>query len=101
MEKINSDLPKIKIKEKDEEIIVKIYISGINEKDIELEIKEDFLKVDVNKTSEEAKRGRGWSAKGWETSSFSGKISLPSKVIPILIHHKYNGRVLEIKLKKS
>jgi HSP20 family molecular chaperone IbpA len=101
MEEINSGLPKIRVKENDDEVIVKIYISGINAEDIELEVKKDFLKIDINNSLEEEKKGKNWFMQEWESSSFRGKISLPCKVIPMLIHHEYNGRFLEVKLKKD
>ena len=93
---MNTGLPTIRIKETDNEIIIMISISKINIEDVELEIKEDFLKIEISKTAK-IKDGK---LKGWSNSSFIGKVKLPNKVIPMIPKRSYNGRILEIKLKK-
>jgi HSP20 family molecular chaperone IbpA len=101
MERIDSELPKIQVEEKNKEIIVKVYISGISINDIELEVKEDFIKIDISKTSETGKSKKDWVIEEWENFSFSGQVSFPAKVIPAIINRSYNGKILEIKLKKA
>jgi len=98
---MSSNLPEMKILEEGDEIVVQIQISGIDEKDIELEVKEDFLKVDVSEESSKTIKKEGYEGAEWQSKSFDGMISLPSKVIPMLVHHSYDGKVLEVRLKKQ
>lgn len=102
MEKeVISNLPEMKINEEGDEIVVQIHISGVDEKDIELEVREDFLKVNISKESGKTIKKEGYEGAEWQSKSFDGMVSLPSKVVPMLIHHSYNGKILEVKLKKQ
>ena len=100
MEEVSSGMPKMKVWEEGEEVIVRINISGVDEKDIEMEVKEDFLKVNINKEFESKVEGEECVGEEWEKSSFNGAVSLPCKVVPMLVHHSYDGKMLEVRLKK-
>ena len=101
MEEMNFGLPTMSVIEEGDEVLVRVKISGISEKDIELEVHEDSLKVDISRKFEKKKRNKDFFEKEWESSSFSGEVSLPCKVIPMLPRHSYDGRVLEVRLRKS
>jgi len=94
-------MPKMKVWEEGEEVVIKINISGVDENDISLEIKEDFLKIDIKKEFEFKNKTDKCISEEWESSSFDGVVSLPCKVVPMLIHHSYDGKVLEVRLKKA
>ena len=101
MQKAIPSLPKIKVEEKDKEIIVKIYISEIKLNDIEIEVKEDFLEININKNSKSEEENNDWFMNEWSNLSFIGKILLPSKIVPMLPHRSYDGKILEIRLKQA
>ena len=101
MQEIISELPKIKVEDKVEEIIVNVYVSGIDMSDIELEVKEDFLKININRSSKIEDKNKNWFMSEWVSLSFDGKILLPAKVIPMLPYRSYDGKILRIRLKKA
>lgn len=96
---MNSGMPLMKVREEGEEIVVQVHISGVDEKNIRLEVKDDMLNINVSKSSEK-KIKNGYIGNEWMESSFEGVVLLPSKVIPMLVHHSYDGKVLEVRLKK-
>lgn len=96
---MNSGMPLMKVREEGEEIVVQVHISGVDEKNIRLEVKDDLLNINISKSSEK-KIEDGYVGNEWMESSFDGVVSLPSKVIPMLVHHSYDGKVLEVRLKK-
>ena len=92
-----SNIPNVKIIEKEHEFIVKIYIENIKMNNIELEIKSKFLKVNFdlplsNKNNE---------SYGWENSTFIGKMVFPKEIIPIITNRSYNSKILIITVKKA
>lgn len=93
-------LPEMKVDVEGDSVVVRVWVSGISEKDIELEVSENLLKIDISKDISEKKQDKGFSSVEWRRSSFGGEISLPVKVEPMLIHHSYDGKVLEVRLKK-
>ena len=97
---MNSGIPKMKVWEEGEEVVVQVHISGVDEKNIELEVKEDYLKIGVKEEVETKVKGEKCIGEEWEESSFDGMVSLPCKVVPMLVHHSYDGKVLEVRLKK-
>ena len=97
---VGSGMPRMKIWEEGEDVVVRVHVSGIDEKDIELEVKEDFLKVNINKEFESKNETDKCVSEEWENSSFNGMVSLPCKVVPMLVHHSYDGKMLEVRLKK-
>ncbi|MCK4650003.1 Hsp20/alpha crystallin family protein [Candidatus Pacearchaeota archaeon] len=93
--------PEMKVSEEGDEVVVRVWISGVDEEDIELEVKEDSLRVEIEKDFSKSVKKKGYSAREWKSSSFSGIVSLPCKVVPMLVHHSYDGKVLDVRLKKS
>lgn len=100
IEETSFGLSRMNVSEEGDEVVVRVWISGIDEKDIELEVKESFLKVDVEKDFSESVEGEGYNSQEWGSASFGGVVNLPCKVVPMLMHHSYDGKVLEVRLKK-
>jgi len=100
MEIMNLDLPNMKISEEGDEVVVKIWISGFDEKDIELNVEEDSLEINIARDFSKQVKGKNRISQEWRSSSFGAVTSLPCKVTPMLIHHSYDGKILEVRLKK-
>lgn len=94
-------LPKIQISEEGDYVFVRVYISGINEGDVELHVKKDFVMVDLSRSFDKTKEDKNLFLREWESSSFNGKVSLPCKVDPIVVNRSYNGEFFEVKLKRA
>jgi len=97
---MNYLLPEMNVSDERDEVVVRIKIPGINEKNVELNVRDNFLNVNVSEKSEKKIKDKNYVANEWAESSFTGSVSLPSKVAPMLVHHSYDGKVLEVRLKK-
>ncbi len=95
------DLPNMKVSEEGDEVVVRVWISGVEKKDMELEVSEDNFKIEVSRDCDKEIEEGGYMNKEWKSSSFRGVVSLPCKVVPILLHHSYDGKVLEVRLKEA
>ena len=98
---MSSGMPKMKVWEEGEEVVVQVHISGVDEKNIELEVREDFLKINIDEEAQAKAETEKCIGEEWEKSSFDGMVSLPCKVAPRLVHQSYDGKVLEVRLKKA
>lgn len=101
MEEIDYGMPKMRAWEDGEEVIVYVYVPGVDDGNIELDIDGDFLEVCVNADVEVKNNDveRPW--RDWENSSFRETVLLPCVVVPVFIYHSYDGEVLEVRLKKA
>lgn len=100
MEVMNLGLPEMKISEEGDEVVVRVWISGFDEKDMELKVEEDSLEVNIVRDFSKKEEAKGHISREWRSSSFGAIASLPCKVIPLLVSHSYDGNVLEVRLKK-
>ena len=98
---VSNGMPKMKVWEEGEEVIVWVRVPGIDENNIVLEVKDNSLKIDIKEEFESTIENEECVGEEWESSSFSGVVSLPCKVVPMLVHHSYDGEVLEVRLKKA
>ncbi len=94
-------LPKMKISEEGDEVVIRIWISWIDEKDIKLDVQKNSLGVNVKKDFTKSTKDKDYVSREWKSSSFGAVISLPCKVVPARISHSYVKGVLEVRLKKE
>lgn len=99
MKEIN--FAEIELKEEGNYIFLEINLPGFEEKNIEINLKEDSINVFAERKSEKTEKDKGFFSGQWLSNSFSGSVILPSEVIPELIHHEYDGEKLKIKLTKK
>jgi len=100
MDELNFGLPRMKVEESDNEVVIKIFISGMSKDDFELEVKEDFLKIRVGRNFKRSEEDGEIFKREWKSSSFEGEVLLPCKVVPIVDEKIYDGSVFEVRLKK-
>ncbi|NPE26696.1 Hsp20 family protein [Methanococcoides sp. SA1] len=78
---MNSGLSDMKVDVEGDEVVVRVEISGVEEKDIELEVKDDSLEISIVKDDSKSVEGEGFSSREWKSSSFGGIVALPVKVV--------------------
>ena len=94
-------LPEMRVVEEGDEVVVRIFVSGVSEQDIEFDVSEDSLRVSISREASAETDKEGYSSREWRSSSFGGEVSLPVRVVPMLVRHSYDGKVLEVRLKKA
>ncbi|OHD68251.1 MAG: hypothetical protein A2W19_16760 [Spirochaetes bacterium RBG_16_49_21] len=96
-------MPKVDVHEDDKAIYVKAEIPGLEEKDLQVSLKENMLTISgekkEEKTEEDKKRDYYYCERRF--GSFSRAIELPASVKADAVKAKYHNGVLEIELPKS
>jgi HSP20 family protein len=92
--------PTCDIAETDNEVIVKLDIPGINEKEVSLSLSGDNLIIKGERKSEKEEKDKHYHRVERFTGSFERIISLPLSVDKNAIKAEYNKGVLEVTLPK-
>jgi len=93
--------PRMDIYETNGEIVAEVELPGIDPKDIEVEAKENVLKVEAKKEEKKEEKGRGYYRKEISAGFFRRVEPLPIEVVPEKTEAVYEGGVLKITIPKK
>jgi HSP20 family protein len=93
--------PHIDMSETDKELLVKVELPGMTEKDIDISIARDLLTISGEKKQEKEQTEKGWYRMERHYGSFSRSIPLPYEIESDKAEAIYKNGVLSIKLPKS
>lgn len=95
--------PKLDVIEKDNEVLVKADIPGMDEKNLNVELKENILTISGKKETERVKKDSRGDYEHFERSfgSFKRSVSLPDGIEADQVKAEYRKGVLTIQLPKG
>ncbi len=93
--------PLADVRETDKEVITNLDIPGVNKKDIQLNITEDYLEVKVEQKHETKEEKEGYVRMERGYRSYYRNLPFPTRVIPGKAEAKYENGVLEVKAPKE
>jgi len=93
--------PRMDMSETDKELLFKVELPGMTEKDVEISINNDMLTISGVKNQEKEETEKGWYRMERQYGSFSRTIPLPYEVENDKAEAVYKNGVLSIKLPKS
>jgi HSP20 family protein len=101
-EKALGDLtPRIDVSETEKELVVKVELPGLTEKDVGISITRDMLTISGEKRQEMEQREKGWYRMERQYGSFNRSLPLPYEIEPAKAEAMFQNGVLSIKLPKS
>lgn len=86
------------IKVKNNEIVARIELPGINMKDVLLNVGKDFIEVKAEKKEESKEEGRGFLMHERSYSGFFRRLPLPMPVNPKMAESHFRDGILEIRM---
>lgn len=93
--------PRVDMTETDKELLVKVELPGMTEKDIDISISRDVLTISGEKKQEKEQNEKGWYRMERQYGSFSRSIPLPYEIESDKVEALYKNGILSIKLPKS
>jgi HSP20 family protein len=93
--------PPIDVEEKDDEIIIRAEIPGLDKDDFKVEVADDRLILRGQKKLESEERGRGYYYAAHRFGAFTRVIPLPSEVDVKKVSAKYKNGLLRVVLPKT
>jgi HSP20 family protein len=93
--------PRIDMTETDKELLVKVELPGMTEKDVEISINHDMLTISGEKKQEKEVSEKGWYRMERQFGSFTRSIPLPYEIESDKCEAICKHGVLSIKLPKS
>lgn len=93
-------LPKVEVMESDESIHVSAELPGMNEKDINVTLKDDILILQGEKRSEKKKEDKGYYSSEFSYGSFYRAVPILAEVDADKVNAVYKNGILEVTLHK-
>lgn len=93
--------PRIDMVETDKEVVVKVELPGMTEKDFDISVNKDVLTISGEKKQEKEETEKGWYRMERQYGSFSRSIPLPYETEYDKAEAEYKSGILSIKLPKS
>jgi HSP20 family protein len=93
-------MPRIEMKETDKNIIVSAELPGMNEKDINVTLRENNLILEGEKKTEKKREEKGFYSSEFSYGSFYRSIPLHAEVDSDSVEARYRDGVLEVTLRK-
>ena len=93
--------PRIDMSETDEEVLVKVELPGMTEKDVDVSISKDMLTIAGEKKQEKEEKEKGWYRMERQYGSFSRSIQLPYEIDEDKAEALYKHGVLTVRMPKA
>lgn len=93
--------PRVDVKEEDNHVVISAELPGIDQKDIDVTVTRDSVRIAGEKKHEEEKEERGYYRRETSYGSFERVIDLPSEVDENKADAQFSKGVLTIRLPKS
>jgi HSP20 family protein len=94
-------VPKVDVKEEEKEIIVSAELPGMDQKDLDVTVTEDSVRIAGEKKQEEKEEEKGYYRRETSYGSFERVIDLPTEVEQDKVEAEFRNGVLTIRLPKS
>ena len=96
--------PKMDIYEKDDNVVAEVELPGVDPKNIEVEVKDNILKVEAQTETKKEEKKKGYYRKEISKGYFQRSVPLPVEVIDEKAEAEYSDGILTVtipKVKKS
>ena len=94
-------MPKIDVKSKGDDIIVRAELPGIDPEAVDIEVTDGVLTIKGERTAEEEREGEGWLIRESSFGTFERSMVLPEGVDPGSISAEYTDGILEVHVPKA
>ena len=94
-------IPSVDVREENDEVIVAAELPGMDQKDIDVEVTQDSVRIAGEKKTEEKKEEKGYYHRESSYGAFERIIDLPAAVDDDKAEAEFSKGVLTIKLPKS
>ena len=94
-------MPKVDVKRKDDDIIVRAELPGIDPENVEVEVTDNVLTIKGERHAEEQQEGEDWLVRESSYGLFERSLTIPDGVDPAAITAEYTDGILEIHVPKA
>lgn len=93
--------PRMDIFEKDNNIVAEVELPGVDPKDIEVEVKDGYLKIKAQTKKEKEEKREGFYRREIGQSFFKRIVPLPTEVVENKAEAEYENGILRITIPKA
>ncbi|HEV2074660.1 MAG TPA: Hsp20/alpha crystallin family protein [Thermoleophilaceae bacterium] len=92
--------PAMDLVEADDHFVLRADLPGLSEEDVQIEVRDDVLRLTGERKAEHEQRERGWYRVERSFGRFSRSLTLPEGVDPDAISASFDRGVLEVRIPK-
>lgn len=93
--------PRIDMSETDKELLVKVELPGMTEKDMNISLNREMLTISGEKKQEREQTEKGWYRMERQYGSFTRSVPLPYEIETEKVEATFKNGILSVKLPKS
>jgi len=93
--------PRMDIYETDGEVVAEVELPGVDPKNIEVEVKDNVLRVEAKAEEKKEEKGKGYYRREMGAKYFKRAVTLPTEVIGKKAEAEYEGGVLKVTIPKT
>lgn len=94
-------MPKIDVKRKGDDIVVRAELPGIDPENVEVEVTDNVLTIRGERHAEEQREGEDWLVRESSYGLFERALTIPDGVDPAAISADYTDGILEVHVPKA
>lgn len=94
-------MPKVDVKRKDDDIIVRAELPGVDPADVDVEVTDGVLTIRGERRQEEKQEGEDWLVSESSYGSFERSLTIPEGVDPTTIRADYKDGILMVHVPKA
>jgi len=94
-------MPKIDVKSKGDDLVVRAELPGINPDEVDIEVTDGVLTIKGERKAEEEREDEGWLIRESSYGAFERSMVLPEGVDPGSISAEYTDGILEVHVPKA
>jgi HSP20 family protein len=94
-------MPKVDVKRKDDDIVVRAELPGIDPEQVQVEVTDNLLTIRGERRQEENREGEDWLVRESSYGLFERSLTIPEGVDPASITAGYTDGILEVRVPKA
>lgn len=93
--------PRVDIYETEKEVVAEVELPGVDPKNVEVEVRDNVLKIEAKKEEKKEEKGKGYYRKEISAGYYKRAVPLPVEVVGEKAEAAFEGGILKVRIPKK